>query len=67
MKGYKITIDKEALGDMFQSTTSSTARLAIMHYAAIHARDLTLTKNVSIHYVIMALLHKSFCLFSHVQ
>ena len=47
MKGYKITIDKEALGDMFQSTTSSTARLAIMHYAAVHARDLAMTKNVS--------------------
>ena len=63
LKGFKITIDKEGLIEMFQSTTSSTMRLAIMHYATVHCRDLAMIKRVSIKFSLFEicfLLHVSF-------
>ncbi len=45
-KAFKIVLDKDALMTMFRSTSSSSTRLAIMHYATVHTRDLSLVANV---------------------
>jgi hypothetical protein len=47
LQAYRIVVDRDQTVKLFGEAKSFTQRLAILHYAILHARDIHMVKQVS--------------------